>query len=140
MTTRFRPAWALFAAAGLALTALVGRAADNDSKSDAAASEARLKKDIFFLAGPECNGRGTGQPGNDRAAEYIAEQFKQAGLKPGGVNGTYFQPFTVSRGRATLGDDNSLTFWGPDNQKLSLESDKQFRVQGYSAAGRVAGG
>jgi hypothetical protein len=44
----------------------------------------------------ECEGRGTGQPGFFKAAEYIAARFKEAGLKPVGDKGTYFQnvPFT----------------------------------------------
>jgi Zn-dependent M28 family amino/carboxypeptidase len=46
---------------------------------------------LGYLAGPECQGRGTGQPGFQKAAEFIAAQFKSAGLKPLGENGTYFQ-------------------------------------------------
>lgn len=135
-TIRFRLAAALFAVACLVLVGLTGRAADNNS---VAASDARLKRDVFFLAGPECEGRGTGQPGNDKAAEYIAEQFKQAGLKPGGVNGTYFQPFRIPRGPAVLGEDNGLTFWGPGGQKIVMKPEEEFQVQGLSASGKVAG-
>lgn len=32
-----------------------------------------------------------GQPELDKAAEYIAQQFQQAGLQPGGESGSYFQ-------------------------------------------------
>ncbi|MEX2244006.1 MAG: M28 family peptidase [Fimbriimonadaceae bacterium] len=54
------------------------------------------KKHLSYLAGPECQGRGTGQPGYQKAAEYVADQFKALGLIPIGDNGTYFQgvPFT----------------------------------------------
>lgn len=54
---------------------------------------------LGFLAGPECEGRGSGQPGYQKAAEYVAARFKEYGLKPVGDNGTYFQnvPFTRSR-------------------------------------------
>lgn len=44
------------------------------------------------LSSPEFEGRGTGQPGADRAAQYLADQFAKLGLKPAGENGTYFQP------------------------------------------------
>ena len=54
-----------------------------------AESEARLKKDITYLASDECEGRGPTTKGLDRAADYIANEFKKAGLKPGGVDGTY---------------------------------------------------
>jgi Zn-dependent M28 family amino/carboxypeptidase len=36
-------------------------------------------------------GRGTGQRGGDLAAEYIATQFAEYGLKPAGDHGTYMQ-------------------------------------------------
>jgi hypothetical protein len=44
------------------------------------------------LSSPQFEGRGTGQPGADRAAQYIANRFAKLGLKPGGENGTYLQP------------------------------------------------
>src|SRR5581483_1152207 len=34
------------------------------------------------LASNEMQGRGTGQPGADRAARYIADRFSKLGLKP----------------------------------------------------------
>src|SRR6185503_5228364 len=44
------------------------------------------------LSSPQFEGRGTGQPGADRAAQYIADRFAKLGLKPAGENGTYLQP------------------------------------------------
>ena len=52
---------------------------------------------IEYLAGPETQGRGTGQPGFQKAAEFVARQFAAAGLKPLGENGTYFQYGTFYR-------------------------------------------
>jgi hypothetical protein len=43
------------------------------------------------LSSPEFEGRGTAQPGGDRAAQYLADRFKALGLKPAGENGTYLQ-------------------------------------------------
>jgi hypothetical protein len=43
------------------------------------------------LSSPEFEGRGTGQAGADRAAQYLADQFAKLGLKPAGENGTYLQ-------------------------------------------------
>ena len=40
------------------------------------------KATLSYLAGPETQGRGTGQPGYDRAAEYMARRFREIGLKP----------------------------------------------------------
>ncbi|HEY4364605.1 MAG TPA: M20/M25/M40 family metallo-hydrolase [Bryobacteraceae bacterium] len=52
-----------------------------------------LKADVSYLASDELEGRGTPSPGLDKAAEYIAAQFRSAGLEPGGDDG-YFQTAT----------------------------------------------
>lgn len=46
---------------------------------------------LSFLAGPITQGRGTGEPGFQKAADFMAAHFKQYGLKPVGDDGTYFQ-------------------------------------------------
>lgn len=51
----------------------------------------RIRAHVKLLASDEMEGRGTGQPGGDKAANYIAKQFEQYRLKPAGDNGTYFQ-------------------------------------------------
>ena len=43
---------------------------------------ARVRTDLEFLAGPECEGRGPKTAGIHKAADYIAEQFRAAGLRP----------------------------------------------------------
>jgi hypothetical protein len=49
-----------------------------------------LKADVSFLASDALLGRGTPSPGLDIAAEYVAAQFRRAGLEPAGDDG-YFQ-------------------------------------------------
>ncbi len=49
-----------------------------------------LKADVSFLASDLLEGRGTPSRGLDLAAEYIASQFRRAGLEPVGDDG-YFQ-------------------------------------------------
>jgi hypothetical protein len=49
-----------------------------------------LKADVSFLASDLLQGRATPSPGLDIAAEYIAAQFRRAGLEPAGDDG-YFQ-------------------------------------------------
>ncbi len=44
------------------------------------------------LVSKEFEGRGTGQPGADKAARYLADRFVKLGLKPLGENGSYLQP------------------------------------------------
>jgi hypothetical protein len=43
------------------------------------------------LSSREFEGRGTAQPGGDKAANYLASRFAKLGLKPLGDNGTYLQ-------------------------------------------------
>ena len=45
---------------------------------------------MSFLASDELEGRATPSPGQEIAAEYIAAQFRRAGLEPAGDDG-YFQ-------------------------------------------------
>ena len=54
-------------------------------------SEERMMQTVNYLASPELSGRQPGTEGIDKAAEYIVEKFKSAGLQPGSDDGTYFQ-------------------------------------------------
>jgi hypothetical protein len=47
------------------------------------------------LSSPEMEGRGMAQPGGEKAARYLADQFARAGLKPGGGNSSYYQQVMV---------------------------------------------
>jgi acetylornithine deacetylase/succinyl-diaminopimelate desuccinylase-like protein len=46
---------------------------------------------VQLLASAEYDGRAPGTQGNRLAAQYIADQFRQIGLKPAGDGGSYFQ-------------------------------------------------
>src|SRR5882762_8729499 len=46
-----------------------------------------MRNHLKFIASDELQGRNTPSPGLDRAAEYIAEQFKKAGLEAVGDDG-----------------------------------------------------
>ena len=67
----------------------------------------RLLGHIEFLASDDLKGRAAGSPELERAADYIAQQFKDIGLRPGGDDGTWFQPFELNAG-VTVGAGNSL--------------------------------
>src|SRR5437667_661496 len=51
----------------------------------------RIRAHVRYLSHDLLEGRGTGQRGGDLAAEYIATQFAEYGLKPAGDHGTYMQ-------------------------------------------------
>ncbi len=74
-------------------------------------SPQRYMTDVTYLASDDLKGRGNGTPELERAADYIAELFRQAGLEPVGDNGTYFQSFEVTA-EAQLGAKNELTIAG----------------------------
>lgn len=68
---------------------------------------ASIKDMTTALAAPEMEGRGTGQPGGDRAANWIAEKYKALGLKPLGDKGSYMQKVEFKETVAT--EETSLT-------------------------------
>src|SRR5215471_20239941 len=54
-----------------------------------------LKVWLTYLSSDELEGRATFSEGLGLAAAYIADQLKQAGVKPGGDHGSYFQRVEV---------------------------------------------
>ena len=129
MLTKYRLALLLLLTLGPA--GLIGRAALAQEKE---AIAERMKKDITFLASDECEGRGVGTLGLDLAAQYIAVQCSRAGLKPGGVNGTYFQPFPFCTG-GQLDGESTLTINGPTKgKKRPLKQGEDFQVLGSSSS------
>jgi hypothetical protein len=55
----------------------------------------RMMATVRYLSDGRLEGRGLGSDGLDRAADYIAEAFKSAGLEPAGDEGGYFQLFAA---------------------------------------------
>jgi Zn-dependent M28 family amino/carboxypeptidase len=64
-------------------------------------SPEHIRWHVRFLSHDLLEGRGTGQRGGDIAAEYIATQFAEYGLKPAGDHGSYLQKVPLV-GIATL--------------------------------------
>lgn len=62
---------------------------------------ADASKHLHVIASDEMEGRETGKPGNDKAAAYIAEQFKKLGLIAP-VNGSYFQPVELAQAKFNI--------------------------------------
>lgn len=115
-----------------------GPAAETAAPAPKTTSEERLRRDIYFLASDELEGRGPLTRGIDRAAEHIASELKKAGLKPGGVDGSWYQPFPLN---ANLIDGPShLALTGPQGQQITLKEGAQFFPMGLSATGKDAAG
>jgi hypothetical protein len=126
MLRTFRPLAAVVAIA--AILALANPSAAQKPFNDPVLD--RMQKDVFFLASPECEGRGIETKGIQKAADYIAAAFQKAGLKPAMKDGSYFQPFD------TLLDPDSvaptaLTLTS-ENAKKKLRFDTDFVVMGVT--------
>src|SRR5687768_12624077 len=89
------------------------------------------------LSAKDMRGRGTGTPELDRAAEYIAREFRKAGLRPF-AGSSYFQSFPVSID-STLGPENRFehTIAGVST---ALGMSKDFTPLGFSGTGSVQSG
>lgn len=142
---------------GLLLSPILGADKNDSLKS----SYESAKKDIYFLASDNCEGRGPLTKGLDLAADYISQKFKAAGLKPLGKEGSYFQPFNISG--AKLDEKPTLViksenFNSDTNSKnnrrfkfahrtpavvkqdktVSLEAGKDFEAMGLSQPGKAS--
>ena len=109
---KWRRAASLLVALSLFTATAFGQAAAVATAPAAALSESEraavahvraesIKEMTAALSAPEMQGRGTGQPGGERAAQYIAERFRLLGLKPAGEKGTYFQQIKFREFQAT---------------------------------------
>src|SRR5215510_6516239 len=74
-------------------------------------SPTRYLEHVKFLSSDEMKGRGDGSPELDKAADYIASQFRTLGFRPMGDDNTYFQKFQLTTG-AKLGPNNDLQLNG----------------------------
>lgn len=87
-------AWQQPATSGTAVapTARATALSSAEQKASARVKLETIREVTTKLSSPEFEGRGTGQPGADKAAQYLADRFAKLGLKPAGENGTYLQP------------------------------------------------
>jgi hypothetical protein len=94
---------------------------------------------VKYLASPELKGRATGSPELEKAAAYIASQFKADGLKPvSGKTGTkdYEQPFPVVT-EAKTGPANHLYILNGRREEFRMGS--QYVPFSFSASGSSSG-
>lgn len=77
-----------------------------------------IEKYTTALAADDMEGRGTMQPGGEKAAKWLADQMKALGLKPLGDNGTYLQAVPVTE--TVIAPETSFLL---DGQPLALRAD-----------------
>src|SRR5262249_33727307 len=101
-------------------------------------SAGRIKAHVAYLASDRLEGRGPGTRGEVLATEYIAAEFKKAGLKPLGKRGTYFQPVplvrVVTSPKSTLrASKGHTTLDIPCEEGFSGTSQTQARLEEFDA-------
>ncbi len=66
-------------------------------KAAATITETDVKRRVEIIAHDSMLGRDTPSRGLDLTAQYVADQFRKFGLKPGGENGTWFQRYQIAK-------------------------------------------
>ena len=92
-----------------------------------------IKEITAALSSAEMQGRGTMQPGGDKAAKWIADRFQKLGLKPLGDKGSYLQKIDF---RETLFTSDAMFKVG--DEALKFGSDYAFLP--YSKEDKSASG
>ncbi len=98
---------------------------------------AELRDHVKVLASDSLEGRKAGSAGADKAARYIASEFKLDGLTPMGDEGTFFQRFDFVAG-VKLGTKNSCVV-DAQGTTMSLVLNEQFRPLGFSSNNEFSG-
>src|SRR5262245_39687654 len=108
-------------------------AAQTPAPGNDAIRKESLKADLFFLASDELRGRLTEYPENRIAALFIRSRFERLGLKPMGLEGSFFQSYVLSK--ASLGEKNSLDVKTSSGATLAYRAKQDFVPQSFSASG-----
>lgn len=85
----------------------------------------KLLQHIKTLASDEYEGRAPGTKGEELTAEYLAEQFKKFGLKPGNPDGTYIQKVPL----VGYTPEPSVSF-NVGGKKLDLAAEEYLMIAG----------
>ena len=80
----------------------------------------KIRATVKYLSDDALEGRGTGQKGGDRAADWIAARFRNYGLVPAGDNGTYFQNVNFY-GVTTDGKQTQFAFVPKSGAEIALK-------------------
>jgi aminopeptidase YwaD len=91
-----------------------------------------LLQQVKILSAPDMEGRASGAAGGDRAARYLADELRDAGLKPGGDAASYLQRFALPA-RPRAGPESALAVVPPGPQAKEVEP-QPVRDQGSEAS------
>ena len=93
------------------------------------ADQKRWWSHVEFLASDAMAGRNTGSPEHKRAAEYVAGQFRKAGLEPAGIGGGYIQPVKFKTRQIDEANSSLALVRGGRTEPLTLGADANFSMR-----------
>ena len=88
----------------------------------------KIESHLTFLASDEMQGRMTGTPEYDEAAAYVANQFEEMGLEPGGEDGGWFQAVPMLARRIDV--DSATVVFHQDGQEKAQRWQEDFVMGG----------
>lgn len=132
---------ALLAATPLAAQAPAAVVPPPTSAVKAAAAtitSADVSKRVHIIADDSMMGRDTPSPGLEMTAQYVADQFKSFGLKPGGEKGTWFQRYEILKTQFDAAASHVGFMAGGKHVHAEFTTDARFLFG--SAPGKEVGG
>lgn len=119
------------------LTACAPDTPQIEKSESAAITAADIGRRVERLASDEFEGRAPGTPGGKLASQYIADEMKAAGLVPMGVNGTYFQPITLTEMTATDGSFMEIARDSGEKIEYTMKENAVFWTKRYTDSASV---
>lgn len=100
----------------------------SDHAAEAGEAGARWFAHVAVLASDEMRGRETGSPEHRKAAAYVAEQFRKAGLQPAGVHG-FLQPVAFRARKIDESQSSLALVRGGRAEPVALGDEAAFNMR-----------
>ena len=129
------PAISVIVLAVAACTPAVQETRTDAATPAASIDPARLEQHVRILAGDDFLGRGPATAGEEKTVAYIAEQFRAAGLQPGGPNGSWYQDVPLQQSEIVGTPELAFTVAG---NRQALTQGEQIAIRAsMQQVGRV---
>ena len=90
-----------------------------------------LRRHVDYLTSEKLEGRMTGTTGTQLAADYIVEQLKAAGLKPGGESNSWFHTYEYTAASSVVSNQTKCVIV-KDGKEIPFELGRDFRPFSFS--------
>ncbi|HEU4829396.1 MAG TPA: M20/M25/M40 family metallo-hydrolase [Gemmatimonadales bacterium] len=108
------------------------------TRAAATITEADVARRINIIAHDSMMGRDTPSRGLELTAQYIADEFKRLGLKPGGENGTFFQRYPITSSQLDVAASHVGFMYGGKHVHAEFAKDAR-RSAGPVPASEIGG-